>query len=200
MKQYPDIIRALIDKLSIFPGVGYRTAERYVYFLLRQNPAVVKELGQTIMQLPDKLKYCQRCFDYSDTELCRLCLNPSRKHEIICVVSQPYDIPAIEQTGYDGTYFILGGELQPLAGIGPEQLRLRELMALAEKQNPAELILAFNPDKEGEATAIFVSGRLKSFNPKYKITRIAKGLTLGSAIEYADEVSLTAAMDNRREI
>lgn len=200
MKSYPDPILHLIEQLSVLPGVGFRTAERYVYHLLKQNPDTVTRLGNALIELPKKLRYCSRCYDYSDAELCSICANPGRDKTTLCVIGQPYDIPAIEQTGYVGVYFVLGGELQPLSGIGPEQLRIRECMRELETNPYQEIILAFNPDKDGEATAVFLAGALKKVFKHIKITRIAKGIPLGSAIEYADEVSLSAAMENRKEI
>jgi len=200
MKRYPDAIRSVIEAFAELPGVGFRTAEKYVYWLLRQSKETSRTLGNALLSLTDGISYCTKCYDYSDQSVCRICRDTQRDKSVLCIVAHPYDIPALEQTGYQGLYFVLGGELAPLSGIGPEQLRIRELIEKIKSFPPSEIILACNPDKDGEATAVFIAAHIHKLNLPIQITRLAKGLALGSAIEYADEVSLAASLENRTKI
>ncbi|MFH1145770.1 MAG: recombination mediator RecR [bacterium] len=199
MKSYPKAITDIITRLSILPGVGYRTGERYAYFLLRQDQQAVQELATAIAKLQQSVKFCQRCYSYTETSPCSLCSDRKRLEGLLCVVADPQDIPPLEQTkAYEGKYFVLGGTLNPLEGVHPDNLRIKELLKRIREGMITEVILALDPDSNGEATSFYLARILKQ--EKIKVTKLAKGLPLGSAIEYADEITLENALSNRKEI
>lgn len=208
MSIVPKSIEKLIDEFSKLPGIGPKTAARLTFHLLRSALEDVQDLGKAIYHLKRDLKNCSVCFNITEKDPCPICQDPKRDKKIICVVQSPLDILALEKTGeYKGLYHVLGGAISPVDGIGPEDLRIPELFkrVLKNKENISEIILATNPNLEGEATAMYIAKKisnLKSQDPKLKkikLTRIARGLPVGGDLEYADEVTLTRALEGRKE-
>ena len=199
MVYYPGPIARLLDALQKLPGVGPKTAQRLTFFLLKQPAAEVSALSEAIARLKSEIVHCGTCFNVTDEDPCRICRDPARDARALCVVEEPNDLLAMERTGeYRGRYHVLMGALSPLDGIGPEDLRVRELLARLEKEPAEEVILATNPNVEGEATAIYLAKLLKPFG--LRVTRIARGLPVGGDLEYADEVTLSKALEGRREM
>ena len=196
---YPKIIENLIEKLTKLPGIGRRSAERIVFWLLENPREDVLGLSEDIIRLKDKLPFCRICNNLSETEICMICSDTGRSDDIICVVESPKDVLAIEKTGqYHGSYHVLLGVVSPAEGKGPEELRLNQLVKRVQEQNIKEVILATDADTEGETTALFIIDRLKDF--KGKISRIGVGIPMGSAVEYADLSTLGVSLNSRREI
>jgi len=196
--EYPKAIQSLIDKLSELPSVGPKTAERYVFFLLKQAPEKLKSLAQAINELSAKTIICNRCLAISENNPCSTCADTTRLSNIICLVENTQDFLAIEATKqYNGKYFILGGLLNTIHNIQPEDLNIDKLVQTIKKEQTSELILALNFTFEGEATALYLNKILKNH---LKITRLAKGLPAGSGLEYADEMTLSSALKNRNDI
>lgn len=192
-----DALRRAVQQLARFPGVGEKTAQRYAYWLLRQPPEVADALADAIRDLRAGIRECERCCDLTDVSPCRRCADPRRDTHTICVVERPQDVVAIDAAGeFRGTFHVLHGALSPLDGVGPPQLRLRELVARVP--GVAEVILATDPDVEGDTTALYVANLLKPLG--VKVTRLAHGVSVGTAIEYADRVSLARALEGRREL
>ena len=199
MAYYPEPVARLIDALQKLPGIGPKTAQRLTFFLLKRPPEEVAALGEAIVRVKAQIVNCSICFNVTEEDPCRVCTDPARDARLLCVVEEPNDLLAMERTGqYRGRYHVLLGALSPLDGIGPEDLRVRELLARLESQPVEEVILATNPNVEGEATAIYLAKLLKSLVPR--VTRIARGLPVGGDIEYADEVTLGKALEGRREM
>ena len=199
MVYYPGPIARLLDALQKLPGVGPKTAQRLTFFLLKQPAAEVSALSEAIARLKSEIVHCGTCFNVTDEDPCRICRDPARDARALCVVEEPNDLLAMERTGeYRGRYHVLMGALSPLDGIGPEDLRVRELLARLEKEPAEEVILATNPNVEGEATAIYLAKLLKPLG--LRVTRIARGLPVGGDLEYADEVTLSKALEGRREV
>ena len=199
MAYYPEPVARLIDALQRLPGIGPKTAQRLAFFLLKRPPEEVRELADSLRAVKDKIVHCSSCFNVTDEEPCRICADPARDGKLVCVVEEPNDLLAMERTGeFRGRYHVLLGALSPLDGIGPEDLRVRELLARLEAQGVEELILATNPSVEGEATAIYLAKLLKPL--AVRITRIARGLPVGGDLEYADQVTLTKALEGRRDM
>lgn len=198
---YPHSIQALIDQFSKFPGIGEKMAQRFVFYLLRQSPQDLMRLSKLLMNLHDATTICGVCQNYAERNPCIICSSPSRDRGSICVVAQSHDIGALERTGeYQGMYHVLGGNINILEGITPDKLKVKELIERIDdpRYKVTEIILAFNPDLEGESTNLYLSKLLK--NHEIKITRLARGLPRGADIDYADEVTLGDAMKSRREI
>ncbi|MEK7879946.1 MAG: recombination mediator RecR [candidate division NC10 bacterium] len=196
---YPEPIARLLDALQKLPGVGPKTAQRLTFFLLKQPAAEVSLLSEAIARVKSQIVHCGTCFNVTDQDPCRICRDPARDARTLCVVEEPNDLLAVERTGeYRGRYHVLMGALSPLDGIGPEDLRVRELLARLEKDPVEEVILATNPNVEGEATAIYLAKLIKPLGPR--VTRIARGLPVGGDLEYADEVTLSKALEGRREV
>lgn len=194
MKQ-PDCIQKLINRFSSLPGVGKKTAQRYAYAVIGMDEEDANEFASAITEVKQKIKSCSVCGNLTDKEVCDICA--TRDHSVICVVSESKDILSLERVaGRTFTYHVLGGTLDPLSGKGPDELRIKELLARLDKAK--ELILATNPDVEGEATAMYIARLVKPLG--IKVTRIAQGISMGSEIEYADEVTLTRAIESRTEI
>lgn len=196
----PKTIQNLISELSKFPSVGPRTAARYVFWLLKQPNAEVEKLGETIKNLKSQLRLCKTCFNYSDQDICAICSDSKRSKTTICVVEDPLDIPPIERTSkYNGVYHVLGGLINPQKDIGPENLRVKELIQrVKDPASPAqEIIIALNPTTYGDATSLHLVSLLKPMT--IKTTRLARGLPTGADMEYADEITLSQALDNRTE-
>jgi recombination protein RecR len=196
----PDSIQNLIDELSKLPGVGPKTAARLVFYLLTKSNADVESLGNAILNFSKNILYCEKCYNISDKEICRICNDDKRDHSIIAVVEEPLDVIALEKSGvYSGTYHVLGGVISPINGIGPDNLRIEQLIKRLYEEDLREIILSTNPNLEGEATATYVREKILNLRPKLKITRIARGLPMGGDLEYADEVTLKRSIEGRRE-
>lgn len=194
-----DPLRGCVAQLSRFPGIGERTATRLVYWLLRQPPEVSAQIGEALCRLPEQVRRCVRCFDLSKGELCARCSDSRRDGSVICVVERPQDIQAVENSGgFRGLYHVLDGAISPLDGIGPEQLRVRELLARLESEEVQEVLVATDPDVEGDATALYLARILKPIG--IRITRLAHGIAVGTELEYADRSSVARALENRREM
>ena len=199
MAYYPAPVARLIEALQRLPGVGPKTAQRMTFFLLKRSADEVRELSESLVAVKERIVYCRTCFNVTDEDPCRLCADPARDGRILCVVEEPNDLLAMERTGeYRGRYHVLLGALSPLDGIGPEDLKVRELLARLEAGGVAEVILATNPNVEGEATALYLAKLLRPLG--LRVTRIARGLPVGGDLEYADQVTLSKALEGRREI
>jgi recombination protein RecR len=196
---YEGVVQDLIDELGQLPGVGPKGAQRIAFFLLTANPEDVKRLAATLIEVTEKVKFCRTCFNVAENEECRICLDARRDLSVICVVEEPKDVAAIEKIReFRGRYHVLGGAISPMDGIGPEDLRIRELMARLADGEVTELILATDPNLEGEATATYVARMLKPLG--LRVTRPASGLPVGGELEYADEVTLGRAFEGRRTL
>ena len=199
----PDALNDVIDALGRLPGVGSRTAERYAYFLLKSDPNVSANIASSLSALHDGVKSCPVTFAImdADEEVSPLYSDPARDKATVLVVEEPLDIYAIEQTkAYHGTYHVLGGAISPMDGITAEQLHIRELIDRITNDSVTEVIIATNPSVEGESTAILIDKLLREKYPELKITRLARGLPLGVSLEYADQITLTSALNNRTKI
>ena len=189
----------LIEQLRALPGIGAKTATRLAYHILDMDMERAHRLAAAITGAKEKIGFCSVCFNLTDSDPCAICMAEKRDHTTICVVEQPQDVAAMERMNdYDGVYHVLHGALSPLEGVGPNDIRIRELVLRAGKENVQEVIVATNPDVEGEATAMYIAKLLKPMG--IRVTRIAHGLPVGGDLEYADEVTLSRAMENRREI
>jgi recombination protein RecR len=193
---YPESLQRVVAALSRLPGLGGKTAARLALYLLRASQGEVVELAQALLDLKGKVSLCQRCFAFADEDLCPLCANPARQTGVIMVVADPGDLLAIEKVGwYQGRYHVLGGVLSPLEGVGPDDLRIRELLDRIKQEDITEVILALNPNLEGEATTTYLSQELKPLG--VKVSRIAYGLPMGGDIKYADRDTLREALNYR---
>jgi recombination protein RecR len=199
MSDFAEPLARLITEFKRLPGIGQKSAQRIAFHLLRVSRDSAEQLSQAILDVKDKLGLCTRCGNISDAELCQYCSDPTRNQEIICVVEEAHNIVGIESTRqYNGLYHVLGGAMSPLRGIGPEQLNIRRLVQRVGEGAVQEIVVATNPNVEGEATAVYLSKLLKPAG--MKVTRIGMGIPVGSDIEYADEVTMWKAMEGRREI
>jgi recombination protein RecR len=196
---YPEPVARLIDAFQRLPGIGPKTAQRLTFYMLKRPADEARELGDALLAMKQKITYCRACFNVTDEDPCRICSDPRRDEHVICVVEEPNDLLAVERTGeYRGRYHVLLGALSPLDGIGPDDLKIRELLARLEGRETTEVILATNPNVEGEATALYLAKLLRPH--AVRITRIARGLPVGGDLEYADQVTLSKALEGRREI
>lgn len=194
--QYIAPLAKLIEHFRALPGVGIKTAVRLAYHVIDMDTGRAKALADAIMEAKEKIGFCNTCFNLSDTNPCVICAAERRDHTTICVVEQPQDVAAMERMhDYKGVYHVLHGALSPLEGIGPENLRIRELLNRLSDDTVQEIIMATNPNVEGEATAMYIARLVKPLG--IKVTRIAHGLPVGGDLEYADEVTLAKAMENR---
>jgi recombination protein RecR len=194
-----DPVQKATSQLARFPGIGERTARRMIFWLMQQDPQIAKDIGSALCELPSKIQKCARCYTICTTELCNICTNPERSEELICIIERPQDIEKIEKTGgFQGTYHVLGGALSPLEGIGPENLRITELLQRLKNEKITELVLAVDPDTEGDATAMYIAHIIKPLD--IRVTRIAHGIAVGTEIEYASSSSLRMALENRQEL
>ena len=199
MSDYAEPIEKLIDEFRKLPGIGSKSAQRLTYSVLRRSREEAERLSSAILEVKEKIRYCSRCNNFSDLDPCRYCNNANRSGDIICVVEEPNDILAVEKTReYNGQYHVLHGVLSPINGIGPEDLRLGNLLERLREGNVKEIILATNPNVEGEATAIYLAKLLKPIG--VKVSRIALGLPVGSDLEFADEVTMSKALEHRHEL
>jgi len=203
----PKSVQNLIDQFSRLPGIGPKSAARLTFYLLSKPDGDVECLGQSVTDLKKNLKFCEECYNITENEnLCAICSNPQIDESKICVVEEALDIVALEKTDYNGKYHVLGGAISPIDGIGPDNLRVRELVdKLQNNHDVEEIILATDPSLEGEATAMYIVELVKKFikdgkiDNDLKITRIARGLPVGGDLEYADEVTLSRALEGRSE-
>jgi recombination protein RecR len=199
MSDYAEPIERLIDELRKLPGIGTKTAQRLAYSILRRPSDEAEKLSRAILDVKDKIRLCSKCNNFSDRDPCTYCSNPSRSPETICVVEEPHDILSIEKTReYHGQYHVLHGALSPINGIGPEDLKLKNLLERLREGNVREIILATNPNVEGEATAIYLARLLKPVG--VRVSRIALGLPVGSDLEFADEVTMSKALEHRHSL
>lgn len=201
MRALPIALEQVIEALRVLPGVGPRSAERYAYYLLRSNPANSQRLAEKVASLHDRIGYCQKTFALieKDQQLSRLYTDPSRDKTVVAVVAEPFDLIALENTGtFKGTYHVLGGLISPIDGIGPDQLTIKQLIQRTEDDSVEEIILATNASAEGETTALFIQKQLEG--KPIKLTRLARGLPIGVDLEYADQITLTRALEGRQNL
>jgi len=196
---YPEPVARLIEALQRLPGIGPKTAQRLTFFMLKRPIDEVRELADSLMAVKERIVSCSTCFNVTDQDPCRICSDPARDPGLLCVVEEPNDLLAMERTGeFKGRYHVLLGALSPLEGIGPDDLKVRELLARLDAGGVSEVILATNPNVEGEATALYLTKLMRPLG--LRITRIARGLPVGGDLEYADQVTLSKALEGRREV
>jgi recombination protein RecR len=194
---YEGVVQDLIDELGRLPGIGPKSAQRIAFHVLAADPEDIRRLAGVLLEIKDKIRFCVTCGNVAEQEQCRVCADPRRDLSIICVVCEPKDIVAIERTReYRGRYHVLGGAISPIDGVGPDDLRIRELMARLADSGVEEIILATDPNLEGEATATYLARLIKPMG--LRVTRLASGLPVGGDLEYADEVTLGRAFEGRR--
>ncbi len=199
MVPYAKPIDHLIEALTRLPGIGKKTASRLAFHILRSSSSEAQELARAILDVKEKIRLCSTCFNLTDEDPCRICQEERRSTEILCVVEGPNDLIAIENTGtFNGRYHVLHGTISPLEGIGPDDLKIKELLGRLQKERISEVILATNPTVEGGTTALYLTDLIKPLG--IKVTRIAYGIPMGSEIEYSDGMTLSKALEGRREI
>jgi recombination protein RecR len=196
---YEGVVQDLIDELGRLPGVGPKSAQRIAFHLLQADPVDVRRLAQVLVEVKERVRFCSVCGNVAEEETCRICRDPRRDPAVLCVVEEPKDVVAIERTReYRGRYHVLGGAISPIDGIGPDELRIRELMPRLADGVVVEVILSTDPNLEGEATATYLTRLLKPMG--LRVTRLASGLPVGGDLEYADEVTLGRAFEGRRSV
>jgi len=209
MAEFPKVIKDVINSFERLPGIGPKGAARLAFYLLNTPRAYVKELADCLIKMKDEIKICKTCFSVSEKEECSICSDEKRNHKLICVVERAIDVMAIENMGgFKGVYHVLGGVINPLDHIGPDDLkidelvnRIKELLTNNETEDGFEIILATNPTMEGEATALYIKRKIENLKPEnLKVTRIGSGLPMGADLEYADQATLSRALDGRRDI
>ncbi len=199
MSKFAEPMSRLIDELKKLPGVGAKSAQRLAFYILRSSDEDAEALAAAVRDVKANLRLCSVCNNITDVDPCAYCTNPTRNQRLVCVVEEPTNIAAIEKTKhFNGVFHVLHGAISPLHGIGPEQLRISNLISRVEASNVDEVILATNPTVEGEATAVYLSQQLKGAG--VRVTRIAMGIPVGSDIEYTDEITMLKAMEGRREL
>jgi recombination protein RecR len=199
MSVYSNPVQELIDELGRLPGVGPKSAQRIAFHLLKLPRDDALRLARAITEVKDKVSFCTRCFNVAEGDECGICTDPRRDTTVVCVVEEPRDIVAVEKTGeFRGRYHVLQGAISPIEGIGPDQLRVKELVVRIEPEGITEVILCTNPNIEGEATAMYLGRLLKPLG--LRVTRIASGLPVGGDLEYADELTLGRALEGRRDV
>ena len=199
MSSYAKPIDHLIESLTRLPGIGRKTASRLAFHILRSTPIEARELAEAILDVKEKIRLCSICFNLTDEDPCRICHDERRNAELLCVVENPNDLVAIEITGtFNGRYHVLHGAISPLEGIGPENLKIKELLERIHKEKILEVILATNPTVEGGATSLYLTDLLKPTGKR--VTRIAYGIPMGGEIEYSDVMTLSKALEGRREL
>jgi recombination protein RecR len=190
------LLENAVNEFSKLPGIGKKTALRMVLHLLKQSPAEVQQFSEVIAKMRSEIKFCQRCFNVADGDICSICANSMRKQDMICVVESIRDVIAIESTQqYNGTYHVLGGVISPLDGVGPDQLNIESLVHRVQKEQTAELIFALNPNIQGDTTIYYIQKKLQGL--AVRITTIARGIAFGGELEYADEMTLARSLQNR---
>lgn len=198
MQAAPALVK-LLDELERLPGVGPKSAQRIAYWMLNTDKATVLRLADAIVEVKNSVHFCKRCFNYAEGDLCQICSSDKRDQGVICVVAEPTDIPPIERTGvYSGVYHVLGGELAPMDGVGPNDLHIAELMKRLAAEDVREVILATNPNVEGETTAAYLARLIKPLG--ITVTRLASGLPVGGDLEFADEITLGRAIESRHAL
>ena len=196
---YEGVVQDLIDELGRLPGVGPKSAQRIAFHLLAADPVDVRRLAHVLVEVKDRVRFCSVCGNVAEEETCRICRDPRRDPAVLCVVEEPKDVVAIERTReYRGRYHVLGGAISPIDGIGPDELRIRELLPRLADGTVVEVILATDPNLEGEATATYLTRLLHPMG--LRVTRLASGLPVGGDLEYADEVTLGRAFEGRRSV
>jgi recombination protein RecR len=196
---YEGAIQDLIDELGRLPGIGPKSAQRIAFHILSADPTDVKRLAAALQRVKEQVRFCVTCFNVAEAEQCRICRDPRRADDVLCVVEEPKDVAAVEKTGeFRGRYHVLGGAINPLEGVGPDNLRIRELLARLADGTVKELILATDPNTEGEATATYLALMIKPMG--IAVTRLASGLPVGGDLEYADEITLGRAFEGRRAV
>jgi len=199
MSYYAEPIARLLEELERLPGIGPKSAQRVAFHILKGDDETAQRLSDAIVEVKRQIHFCSRCFNFSAEDLCEYCADSTRDSSAICVVEEPRDVVAIERTGeFRGLYHVLQGAMSPIDGIGPDQLRVRELVLRLEDGSVSELVIATNPNVEGETTALYLARLIKPLG--VKVTRIASGLPVGGDLEYADEVTLGRALEARREM
>ena len=199
MAFYAAPVEKLIEQLCKLPGIGPKSAQRLAFHLLSVPRSDAVELARAIVELKDKVRFCSICFNISEGEVCGICSDPRRDDSLLCVVEEPRDVTAVERTGrFRGRYHVLGGAISPIDGVGPEELRFEELVRRLRAGEVSEVIVATNPNAEGEATALYLAQLVRPLG--IKVTRIASGLPVGGDLEYADEITLGRAMEGRTEL
>lgn len=192
-------IQKLLDELERLPGIGPKSAQRIAYWILNQDMATAMRLSEAIEEVKKTVHFCSRCFNYAQDDVCEICASGKRDEAVLCVVSEPRDIPPIERTGaFRGVYHVLGGALSPMDNIGPDDLRIAELMRRLGRENIVEVVLATNPNVEGETTAAYLARLIKPLG--LTVTRLASGLPVGGDLEFADEVTLGRAIEGRQAL
>lgn len=200
MSRYPFTIDRLIKQFARLPGIGPKAAERLVFYLLRQPKEDLSDFGHALEKIKDTIKICHKCLNFSETNPCDICGDSKRDNQIICIVATPQDLFAIEKTSeFSGTYHVLGGVINPIEGVTPEQLNLKQLVSRIHSDEVQEIILALNSDMPGETTILYLTKMLRQLN-NITITRLAQGLPIGSDLQYADEITLTSALKGRKQI
>jgi len=196
---YEGPIQDLIDELSRLPGIGPKSAQRLAFYLVKAPPDEAKRLAEAISNAKERISFCKECGNVAEGDLCRICRDEGRDRTVLCVVEEPKDAATVEKAGViKGRYHVLGGAISPLDGIGPEDLHVQELLERVERDHVTEVIIATNPNLEGNATAMYVAALLKPLG--VRVTRLASGLPVGGDLEYADEVTLSQALEGRREM
>ncbi len=196
---YAQPVQELIDELGRLPGVGPKSAQRIAFHLLQTDPVDVRRLAQVLVEVKERVRFCSVCGNVAEDEQCRICRDPRRDLSVICVVEESKDVVAVERTReFRGRYHVLGGAISPIEGIGPDNLRIRELLTRLAEDSVIEIILATDPNLEGEATATYLTRLLKPMG--LRVTRLASGLPVGGDLEYADEVTLGRAFEGRRAV
>lgn len=199
MTTLPEPVSRLIDEFSRLPGIGPKTASRLTFYLLRASSDSATALADALRELKERIRFCQECFNITEQSPCAICTSESRDQSVICIVEEPLDMLAIERTArYTGLYHVLHGAISPMDGIGPEDLKIRELVVRVANGAIREVILATNPTLEGENTAVYIQRKLASY--PVRVTRLAHGLPVGGDLEYTDEITLSRALEGRREM
>ncbi len=200
MYNYPKSLQNVIELLKKIPGIGFKSAQRIAFHFLKMKKEDVEKLGESILSLKNELFFCSKCNNITDTDPCPICTSMERDNDKLCIVEQPYNLYSIEKTGvYKGKYFVLLGSLSPLKGVGPEDLHLDKLDRLIDENNTKEIIIATNPNVEGEATSMFLKKYLSKY-PDLKVTKLSVGLPIGSDIDYTDDITLLKAFEKRYEM
>ena len=199
MARLPRSIQNVIDEFSRLPGIGPKSAARICFYLLTKSDDDVQKLSDSVSSLKKDLKTCSQCFNFAETEPCEICSDDERNQSIICIVEESLDVLALERAGFDGLYHVLGGAISPISGVGPDDLRIAQFIDRLRENSDRikEVVLATNPSLEGEATAVYLSERIKPF--EIKVTRLARGLPVGGDLEYADELTLSRSLEGRKE-
>lgn len=192
-------LQKLLDELERLPGIGTKSAQRIAYWMMNTDASTVLRLAEAITEVKQTVRFCSRCFNYAEDDLCEICRSDQRDASVICVVAEPRDIAAIERTGvFSGLFHVLGGELAPMEGIGPNELHIAELMARLASEEVREIILATNPNVEGETTAAYIARLVKPMG--IEVSRLASGMPVGGELDFIDEVTLARAIEGRRGI